>query len=260
MSTEVKLDAILSQLKALGPILTTLEELKSSITDVKQDVSHLQFEVAGHGDRLLVLERQMQEQQDIADQHQQQLRSLTLRLLNFPEIIGEKDDNNAILRARVYDTILKPLLTAAKAAKDLPSVPQMATVIEACFRPLNTAVLNPTGPPHVIIKVSTRPIKIALLRNRKSMPKPLSTDIKRYSLVEDLTPASHKMLTALSKHKDGARGCHGRQVRLRPPVQRSWQSNFSPVSHAPHNVGFNCVLGDRRTCVLWSFSPLLLSP
>ena len=202
MSTEVKLDAILSQLKALGPILSTLEELKSSITDVKQDVSHLQFEVAGHGDRLLVLERQMQEQQDVANQHQQQLRSLTLRLLNFPEIIGEKDDNNAILRARVYDTILKPLLTAAKAAKDLPSVPQMATVIEACFRPLNTAVLNPTGPPHVIIKVSTRPIKIALLRNRKSMPKPLNTDIKRYILVEDLTPASHKMLTALSKHKD----------------------------------------------------------
>ena len=199
MSTEVKLDTILSQLKALGPILTTLEELKSSITDVKQDVSHLQFEVAGHGDRLLVLERQMQEQQDVANQHQQQLRSLTLRLLNFPEIIGEKDDNNAILRARVYDTILKPLLTAAKAAKDLPSVPQMATVIEACFRPLNTAVLNPTGPPHVIIKVSTRPIKIALLRNRKSMPKPLNTDIKRYILVEDLTPASHKMLTALSK-------------------------------------------------------------
>ena len=34
------------------------------------------------------------------------------------------------------------------------------------------------------------------------MPKPLNTDIKRYILVEDLTPASHKMLTALSKHKD----------------------------------------------------------
>ena len=202
MSTEAKLDLILTQLKALGPIQATLEDLKSSICDVKQDVSHLQFEVSGHGDRLLVLERQMQEQQDVANQHQQQLRSLTLRLLNFPVGPGEKDDNNAGLRARVYDTILKPLLTAAKVAKDLPSVPQMATAIKACFRPLNTAVQNPLDPPQVIIKLSTRPIKIALLKNRKNMPKPPSTDDGRYILVEDITPASHKMLVALSKHKD----------------------------------------------------------
>ena len=60
--------------------------------------------------------------------------------VNLPVIPGEAEDNNAGLRARVYDTVLKPLLTAAKAAKDLPSVPQMATVIEACFRPLTSLV------------------------------------------------------------------------------------------------------------------------
>ena len=80
----------------------------------------------------------MKEQKDIPNSQQQQLRSLTLRLMNFPVSSDESADNNAVLKAKVYDIVLKPLLTATKAAKDLTSVPQMATVMEACFRPLNT--------------------------------------------------------------------------------------------------------------------------
>ena len=139
-TADAKLDMILGQLKALGPIQTALEDLRSSICDVKEDVRSLQCEVSNHSDRLSALESDMLTQKDIANSQQQQLRSLTLRLLNLPVIPGEAEDNNAGLRARVYDTVLKPLLTAAKAAKDLPSVPQMATVIEACFRPLTSLV------------------------------------------------------------------------------------------------------------------------
>ena len=73
--------------------------------------------------------------------------------------------------------------------------------MEACFRPFNAAVLSTSGPPHVIIKISTRPIKMALLKTRKHLPTPLSTDVKRYILVEDLTLATHKTLTAISKSK-----------------------------------------------------------
>ena len=204
MSSEAKLDLILEQLKALGPIQFALEGLRSSVREVKEEVRGLQFVVDNHSDRLLALERDMQEQKDLANQHQQQLRSLTLRLLNFPVISGESDDNNTGLRSRVYDSVLKPLLAAAKAAKDLNSVPQMATVIEACFRPFNASLATQQDdppPPHVIIKISSRPIKIALLKNRKHLPKPQSDDIKRLILVEDLTPATHKALTAISKSK-----------------------------------------------------------
>ena len=77
----------------------------------------------------------------------------------------------------------------------------MATVMEACFRPFHAAVLSPSGPPYMIIKISSRPIKIALLKNRKRLPKLLSTDVKHYILFEDLTPATHKTLTAISKSK-----------------------------------------------------------
>ena len=203
MSSEAKLDLILEQLKALGPMQATLESLWANIRDVKEEMHSLQFEVNGHGDRLDTLEREMQEQKDVSNQQQQQLHSLTLRLLNLPVVPGEGDDNNAGLRARVYDSVLKPLLVAAKAAKDLASVPQATTVIEACFRPFNAtqAQAKPDDPPpHVIITITSKPIKIALLKQRKNLPKPTG-DSKRFILVEDLTPATHKMLTAISKSK-----------------------------------------------------------
>ena len=138
MSSEDKLDRILErlnvtaeQLKALGPIQFALEDLKASIRDVKEDVNNLKFTVDNHGDRLLALEKDMQQQKDMANVSQQQLRSLTLRLMILPVVAGESTDNYAGLRTRVYELVLKPLLVAAKAAKDLSSVPQMATAIEA---------------------------------------------------------------------------------------------------------------------------------
>ena len=88
MTSEAKLDVIIEQLKALGPIQFALEDLGAFVRDVKEDVSSLQFVVAGHSDRLQALEREMQEQKDISNQHQQQLRSLTLRLMNFPVLQG----------------------------------------------------------------------------------------------------------------------------------------------------------------------------
>ena len=136
-----KLDLILVELQALGPIQNTLEALKSSICDVKEDIKNIQFEVGEHSDRLLALEKDMLEQKDMSNRQQQQLCALTLGLLNFPVTFNEAADNNTILKARVYEVILRPLLVTAKAAKDLSSVPQMANVIETCFRPFNATAL-----------------------------------------------------------------------------------------------------------------------
>ena len=167
-SSEAKLDLIINQLKVLGPLQTSLEDLKNSIGPVKEDMRNLQYDMADHHNRLAVLKREMQEQKDASNQQQQLLRALTLRLLNFPAVIGESKDNNAGLCARVYNMILKPLLVAAEAAKDLSSVPQAATVIEACFRPFNAAA-NSEGPPQVIIKISSKPLKVAILKQRKKV-------------------------------------------------------------------------------------------
>ena len=201
-ATDAKLDLILEQLKDLGPIRNCLEDMKASIVEVKVEVNALQYDVAIHNDRISALERDMLEQKDMANRQQQQLRSLTLRIFNFPESPDETADNNSGLRTCVYDTVLKPLLTAAKAAKELTSVPQMATVVEACFRPLNISNKNQSGPPHVIVKVSSKLFKVALMKNRKHLPKPPDKDTKRIMLVEDLTPVTHKMFTAIAKARD----------------------------------------------------------
>ena len=104
------------------------EGLSKSVGEVKEDIKNLQYDVADHHDCLAALEDDMLEQKEASNQQQQQLRSLTLHLLNLPVVPGEKDDNNAGLRARVYDTVLKPLLNAAKAAQDLSTVPQMSII------------------------------------------------------------------------------------------------------------------------------------
>ena len=128
-ATDAKLDLILEQLKDLGPIRNCLEDMKASIVEVKVEVSALQYDVAIHNDRISALERDMLEQKDMANRQQQQLRSLTLRIFNFPESPDETADNNSGLRTRVYHTVLKPLLTAAKAAKELTSVPVRMNLI-----------------------------------------------------------------------------------------------------------------------------------
>ena len=64
-SADDKLDRILDQLKALGPIQYALEDLKSSMREVKEEVRCLQYDVANHDDRLLALERDMKDQKDM---------------------------------------------------------------------------------------------------------------------------------------------------------------------------------------------------
>ena len=80
----------------------------------------------------------------------------------------------------------------------------MATVLEACFRPFNAAANSnsDSGPPHVIIKVTTKVFKIALMKNRKHLPKSTIATDKALFLVEDLTPATHKLMVAISKARE----------------------------------------------------------
>ena len=76
MSSEAKLDLILQQLeqlKALGPIQSSLEGLSKAMGEVKEDVRNRQYDVEDHHDRLAALERDMLEQKDVSNQQQQQL-------------------------------------------------------------------------------------------------------------------------------------------------------------------------------------------
>ena len=198
-----KLDTILDQLKALGPMSQKLDDLQASIGSNRLEVDSLQFTVNQHEDRLAALEREMASQKDFLNSQQQQLRSLTVRLFNVPVSTGESANNFAELRSVVYERFLKPLFSEAKAKKTIAAIPPASSTFEACFRTYQQVSGKP--PPPVIIELASRPIKIAAMSNRKALPLPTeeekSSGISRFILVEDLTPDNHKALSAISKSK-----------------------------------------------------------
>ena len=126
---------------------------------------------------------------------EQQLRSTQVQIFNFPVTA----DDAAGITARIYDRILRPLLSAAKTARDLGSVPQVQNVVESCYQ---EELEEGQPPPPVIIRFTTKQLKIAALKQRRqSMPSPSEGEqkkgIKRFMMVEDLTPPAHKLLKSM---------------------------------------------------------------
>ena len=205
-SSDPKLDLILEQLKALdqlGPMNKNISDLVSSMGVVKEELRTLTFTVDNHEDRLLVLEKDMIQQKEYSNFQQQQLRSLTVRFLNIPYTAGESANNSAKLRDTIYSRFLLPLLSAAVGKNEIPSIPLINNIIESCFRPYSHLAGKP--PPPVIIKLANRQAKIAVMKNKKELPKPTREEtaagITRFILIEDLTPDTHRALSALSKSK-----------------------------------------------------------
>ena len=204
--SDAKMDLILEQLKQLDqltPMSLKIDELHNSMGSFKEELGCLSFTVQGHEDRLVALERDMKSQKEFANTQQQQLGSLTIRLLNVPYTPGETINNFAKLRECVYIRFLLPLLNKALENKDIPAIPPATNAIDSCFRPY--AYVAGKQPPPVIIKLSSRPLKIAVMKNRRELPKPTADEttagITRFILVEDLTPDTHRTLAALSKSK-----------------------------------------------------------
>ena len=204
--SDTKLDQILEQLKQLDqltPMAQKIDQLHSSLGTLKEELGSLTFTLQGHEDRLTALETDMMAQKELANNQQQQLRSLTIRLLNVAATVGESTNNFAWLSDIVYNRFLTPLLAAAKDNGVLSEIPPMNSLIESCFRPYSTT--PDKLPPPIIIKLTNRPLKIAVMSNKKELPKPTAFEtaagVTRFILVEDLTPDNHRCLVALSKSK-----------------------------------------------------------
>ena len=205
-SGDPRIDLIMEQLKALdqlGPMSKNITDLVSSMGTIKEELGSLTFTVNNHEDRLTALEKEMVQQKEFANSQQQQLRSLTVRFLNIPYMAGESANNNAKLKDTIYNRFLHPLLAAAANKNELPNIPPIGNIIESCFRPF--APLPDKPPPPVIIKLANRQVKIALMKNRRELPKPTREEntggITRFILIEDLSPDNHRALAALSKSK-----------------------------------------------------------
>ena len=237
---DTKLDFIIDQLKALdqlGPMSSKIDDLHSSLGALREEVDAVVFTVNKHEERISALEKDMKTQKEIANGQQQQLRSLTVRLLNIPVLVGESTNNFAGLRSVIYDRFLEPILQVATSKKELPTVPLSTDIIKSCFCPYQH--VPGEQPPPVIIKLASRQQKIAVMKNKRELPLPSSEEsasgITRFIMVEDLTPDNHRALSLLSKSKSTTKvwSVDGRIKFVRadkPDTVRTVKSVYDSVS------------------------------
>ena len=191
----------LEKLNLLDGVVSKLDQLTTTVNAVSSAVDLLAGKVQYNTDNIEFIRQEfnafktetrieIRSVKNTLNVREQQLRSTQVRVFNFPVAA----DDATTLTARIYDRILRPLLSAAKTAGDLGSVPQVQNVVEACYRPFTQEEPEEgRPPPPVVIRLINKQFKIAVLKQRRqSMPVPTEAEqkkgIKRFLIVEDLTP------------------------------------------------------------------------
>ncbi len=224
-SDSAKLDSILARLDKLDSVEAKIDNLTTQFNSLSSSVKKVETTVATHTEDIAFLKAEIDLIKKESATHQlevkklktshnareQRLRAGTLRIFNLPVVIGESLENYKSLTTRVYDRILRPALTAAKTAGDAGSVPQIQTAVEACFRAFSqreppasgtpSAGSSSSTPPPVIVRLSSTAIKWAVMKHRRSIAMPpegeRTAGVRRYIVVEDLTPDAHHLLKLL---------------------------------------------------------------
>ena len=188
-----------------------LTVLQIKVVELEDDVRVLNNKVSDLNSTVAKLNNEMTLLKEKDNDRDQQSRGNAVRL--FGLAAGEEEDATDPARAlikRVYDCIIKPVLTAAKANKQLDSIPSLSNTIADEYRIKSAGkakqaiVGQPPPMPHpIIVKFVSPAIRLAFLRNKKaSLPSPSAAEIqagvKRYSVVEDLTPTTHKKMREMA--------------------------------------------------------------
>jgi hypothetical protein len=164
-------------------------------------VTKLEEQVTSQQNQIDTQSKEILQLKDSVNFRNQQSRANSIRLLGFPVTDDEKvsTDGTKYLSIRVYDKILKPVLTSAKAKGDLSTVPTMPNTIASIYR---AGKLNSPKPPLIVITFSSSQTRLAVLRHkRNNLPTPSDDEkrggIKSYILAEDLTSPTFRMLKLL---------------------------------------------------------------
>ena len=191
---EEKLDLALTWLSAIAMQQSKIDDLESKVTN-------LEGRVASQEASIKSLNKEVRAVKEAANLRDQEARGNTIRLFGLP-VSQDEESGAKPLSDIVYNRILKPILTAARASGDCPTVPHVANLFEDCYR-VGKPSANSKTPPPIIIKVS-RIHRLAILKNKRlNTPPPSDTEkaagLKRFIIVEDLTPPAHKLLKDLQE-------------------------------------------------------------
>jgi len=185
LSTDQKLDFLITTVLSMKQSVSKIDDLVTKVSTLEAKNKALEASV----ETLSAEVKTLKEQSNSWDQ---QARSNTVRLFNFP---GSNDEVN--LANRVYDRILKPIFAAAKANGEIATLPQVGTAVEEVFRAGRFAAGPNKPPPPIIIKFSSPSLRLAILKNkRRHIPPPTegekASGTKRFTITEDLTAPTYK--------------------------------------------------------------------
>jgi hypothetical protein len=190
----------------LNEILGLLRSQGAEISETKKMLADSQAKVTKLENRVLVLEKEVKQLKEVANDRDQADKGRTVRLFGYPVTEEESSsDGGKVFQSKLYERIFKPCLVAAKNNGDLQSVPQFTTAVEKIYRAGKST--NPERPAPVVIKFTSEAYRTAVLRNKKtSLPAPTAQEkasgSRRFMVVEDLTPANFKMLKLLQGREE----------------------------------------------------------
>jgi hypothetical protein len=202
-----QLNKVISMLTEQG---NTLNETRKMLADSQAKVSVLEDKVTVLESTVKKLETDVSLLKEGANVREQQLKLCSIRVHGFPVTDDElaATDGGKTLASKVYDRILKPILNAAKAKGDISSVPHCSNAIEECYR---AGRPSKTGKPvPIVVKVANKHLRLAIFKNKRtSTPQPLDNEktdhVKRFSVVEDLTGPTYRLLKLLQANDSVAR-------------------------------------------------------
>ncbi len=198
-SIETKLESL--QLN-LSTLTSTVQQLQSNVTSNTSAIAEIKSEMASFKEDT---NKEIRALKSTLNRREQQIRASTIRIFNFPVTPGESVENYKSLTGRVYDRLLRPLMTAAKSGGDLGVVPQVQNTVDACYRVYQGQQARDGPPPPVIVRLKDTNLKSAVMKyRRRHTPSPSEAEqadgLTRFTIVEELTQPAHKLLLELKKN------------------------------------------------------------
>ena len=184
-SVDKKLDLILGE-------IALLREKTDSIASLVAKVSSLEIKLAVSEATIVALSSEVKYLKDRDNARDQSDRQLSLRIFNVP---GSNSETG--LTSKVYEDVLKPLLSAAKSQGEIPTLPQVGTTIAECYRAGKFSPGSNKPPPPVIVKFLSANHRMGVLKCKRNHTPAPQAGCKRITIVEDLTPATHRKFKEL---------------------------------------------------------------
>jgi FtsZ-binding cell division protein ZapB len=201
-SLDAKMDTILRKMEEFTALQEKVVTLETTVTTMQATVTTM-------ASTITTLQAEVSSLKEQANYREQQSKANAVRIFGLSTSDDDMEEGGKPLIKKIYDTIVKPVLVAAKSNRQLESVPTAHNVITEVIRLKQTSPQAIPGqqqsslPPPLIVKFSSQHLKVAFMRNKRmNMPTPGESDraagVKRYSAMEDLTGPTYRLFKQMT--------------------------------------------------------------